>query len=251
MNSLLLSQLQQLNFSPNEAKVYLALLETGQTSAGEIIKKTQLHRSVVYETLEKLIYKKLVFKLERNKITFFQPTDPSRLLQNVETQKEIVQELVPKLKNLLKEELPEIIIYQGIESYKRFWIESANNMPHGSTDYVAGSVGDQWFEFMGKDYNKYLAIRLKRQIKWKHIIFNRDDLEMGTLKKYPHLTEFRLIDKKIDKYGNFNVLADQSVVLQSIKEPMIIEVKNKNLVKIFQNLFDILWEIGEKVKFKK
>ena len=124
MNEQIIGQLQQLNLSLNEAKVYTALLEIGQTSAGEIIKKTGLHRSVVYETLDKLISRKLVFKLQKNNIAFFQPTDPQRILENVKLQEEIALELVPKLKTLLDRKLPEITVYEGTESYKRFWLDS-------------------------------------------------------------------------------------------------------------------------------
>lgn len=248
MNTKILTQLQDLNFSPNEAKVYSALLEIGQTSAGAIIKETRLHRSVVYETLDKLIYRKLVFKLEKNKISYFQATNPSRILEDVERQKEIAESLIPQLKNFFNEKLPEITIYQGLESYRRFWLDSIQKMPVGSTDYIAGSIGDKYFEYFGDDFKKYEKIQAQRKIKWKSILFNRDAVDMDHLKKYPKLNEFRFIDRKFERDGNFNILGDESVLLHSATEPMIIEIKNKTLVKVFRNLFDVLWEIGEEVK---
>ncbi|MFH0856540.1 MAG: helix-turn-helix domain-containing protein [bacterium] len=248
MNTKILTQLQDLNFSPNEAKVYIALLEIGQTSAGAIIKETRLHRSVVYETLDKLIYRKLVFKLEKNKISHFQATNPSRILEDVERQKEIAKSLIPQLKNFFDEKLPEITIYQGIESYRHFWIESIQKMPVGSTDYIAGSIGDKYFKYFGDDFAKYEKIKAQRKIKWKSILFNQDAVDMEHLKKYPKLNEFRFIDRKFERDGNFNVLGDESVLLHSAAEPMIIEIKNKTLVKVFRNLFDVLWEIGEEIK---
>lgn len=135
--------------SLNEAKVYSALLGIGQTSAGEIIKTTLLHRSVVYEILEKLITRKLVIKIEKQKIAFYQVTDPSRILQNIKAQEDTALELLPKLKNLAGAKLPEIVIYEGLESYRRFWLDAVSNMPTGSTDFVSGSIGKKWFDFMG------------------------------------------------------------------------------------------------------
>jgi sugar-specific transcriptional regulator TrmB len=248
MNTKIFTQLQELNFSSNEAKIYGALLETGQTSAGTIIKKTRLHRSVVYETLDKLIYRKLVFKLEKNKISYFQTADPSRILRDVQRQKEIAENLIPQLKDFIDEKLPEITIYQGIESYRRFWIESIQKMPIGSIDYIAGSIGNKYFEYLGKDFIKYEKIQVQKKIKWKSILFNRDAADIKHLKKYPKLNEFRIIDRKFEKQGNFNVLGNESVLLHSATEPMIIEIKNKTLVKVFRNLFDILWDIGEEIK---
>src|SRR3989344_1182878 len=43
-----------------ESEVYLALIELGSSSAGQIIQKTGLHRAVVYDLLERLIEKGLV-----------------------------------------------------------------------------------------------------------------------------------------------------------------------------------------------
>ncbi|MBU2442745.1 MAG: helix-turn-helix domain-containing protein, partial [Nanoarchaeota archaeon] len=52
--------LEDLGLSEAEAKVYLALLETGSTLAGPIIKKTGLHRGTTYQILQRLIEKGLV-----------------------------------------------------------------------------------------------------------------------------------------------------------------------------------------------
>jgi len=248
MNEQIVSQLQQLNLSLNEAKVYEALLEIGQTSAGEIIKKTNLHRSVVYETLSKLTSKKLVFKLEIGNIAHFQPADPERILQNIKSQQDLALDLIPKLKEMIDTKLPEITVYEGIEAYKRFWLESAERLPESSIDYVAGSIGKKWFDFMGKDYDKLLKLRIERGIKWRMIVFRREDLELELLKKYPKLNEFRIINREAtgpNLDGNFNILGEESVVLHSAAEPMIIEIKNPTLVKVFKNLFDILWSIGK------
>lgn len=247
MNEQIVGQLQQLNLSLNEAKIYSALLEIGQTSAGEIIKKTGLHRSVVYETLDKLISRKLVFKIEKQNIAFFQPTDPQRLLQNIKTQEEVAQELIPRLKGLIDTKLPEITVYEGIEAYKRFWIDCVKRLPEGSIDCVAGSIGKKWWDYMGKDAKIYHEIKRKRRIKWKMIVFNKDPLDLELLKSDPKLHEYRLIEKDVSLEGNFNILGEESVLLHSATEPMMIEVKNPTLVRVFQNIFDILWSIGKKI----
>lgn len=249
----MLAQLRDLNLSPNEAKVYLALFEIGQTSAGELIRKTTLHRSVVYETLDKLIERKLIFQLQKQHIAHFQALAPDRLLENINRQKNIAQDLIPHLKQLAKTNAPEITVYEGVESYKRFWIEAPMRMPIGSTDYVAGSIGGPWFHLMGeKAVDQYMKTSHKRKIGWKMIIFDIDDYEQTFKSKYPNFRwEHRLIEKKTFKEGNFNIFGNESVILHSATEPMIIEVKNQSLVKVFQNIFDILWDSGKEIPDSK
>ncbi len=247
MDSSLLNQLLELHIPLNEAKVYLVLLEVGQTSAGELIKRTGLHRSVVYESLDRLTDKKLVYKLTKQNIAHFQATDPERILQRTRREQKIAETLLPKLRGLAEAGSSEIVVHEGLEAYRRFWIESALSLPKGSVDYVAGSVGKTWQEYLGEDLDLFRKIRAEREIKWKMIIFDKDEVEMEWQKRHPRLHEYRIIDRNVAKNGNFNIFNQDSLILHSVTEPLIIEVKNKTLVGVFQNLFDILWETGKKL----
>lgn len=218
-------KLTQINFSLNEAKVYSSLLELGETSAGNIIKETQLHRSVVYETLDKLISKKLAFKITKRKIAYFQTTDPNVILERTKEQQKLAMTLVPELKRLGISGLPEINIYEGVESYRKFWIEIVKRLPIGSIDFVAGSIGDKWIEYMGKDKLLYDELRRQRKIKWKMIVFEKNKEELELQKKESQFYEYRLIKKDTAFDGNFNVFNDDILILQSATEPMIIEIK--------------------------
>ncbi|MBU1270375.1 MAG: helix-turn-helix domain-containing protein [Nanoarchaeota archaeon] len=72
--------LEDLGLSEAEAKVYLALLETGSTLAGPIIKKTGLHRGTTYQILQRLIEKGLVSYVIKAGKRYFEATDPNRFL---------------------------------------------------------------------------------------------------------------------------------------------------------------------------
>src|SRR3989338_863859 len=97
-------ELQKLGLTENESKVYLALLELGSTNAGQIIKKTKLHRNIVYDNLDKLIDKGLVSFIVAGKIKHFETTAPTELKEYIERQK---KEIVEKEK-LADEILPQI-----------------------------------------------------------------------------------------------------------------------------------------------
>ncbi len=247
MNTSLLDQLQELHIPLNESKVYLALTSLGGSPAGDIIKKTRLHRAVVYESLDRLIEKKLVWKLTKNHVAFFQPADPARLLQRSQNELTLARTVASALKRSVNPSFPEIMVYEGLESYRRFWLDATSRLPIGATDYVAGSIGTLWHTYMGNDAEKLLKIRIKRKIKWKMILFAHDKPDLHLLKRYPRLHEYRLIEKEVSRDGNFNVMGKETVLLHSATEPMIIEVKNKSLVNVFQQLFDILWESGHKI----
>ena len=54
-----ITKLQDLGLTHNEALTYKALLETGQPKTGALVKKTSLHRVLIYDALESLIKKGL------------------------------------------------------------------------------------------------------------------------------------------------------------------------------------------------
>ena len=46
-------ELQQIGLTPNQALVYLALFRMGEAKAGQLIRKTGLHRNLVYGALHR------------------------------------------------------------------------------------------------------------------------------------------------------------------------------------------------------
>ena len=74
-------QLEALGFYKNEAKVYLALLELGFCTTGPLIKKTGLHRNIVYESLDKLISHGLVSSTMQRGKKHFRTLSPARILK--------------------------------------------------------------------------------------------------------------------------------------------------------------------------
>ncbi len=246
----LIKKLTLLEFSEKEAKVYMALSEIGQTSAGEIIKATGFHRNVVYTALDKLINRKLAFRVTRKNIAFYQITNPAQLEENARKKLEVSSEVSKALSKYLDSTIPEIKIHEGVEVYKNFWFSAYKRLPKNSTDYVAGSIGEKWLDFFGERDNKKLQkLRVERGLVWQMVIFDKNDFELELTQKYPELNKYRLVDKKsAPKEGNFNIFNDEWVILHSAVEPMIIEIRSKSLAKVFKNIFDLLWEMGRELK---
>ncbi|OGD65750.1 hypothetical protein A2215_04670 [Candidatus Berkelbacteria bacterium RIFOXYA2_FULL_43_10] len=248
MSNKLVSLLTELEFNEKEANVFLSLAKIGQTSAGEIIKSTGYHRNVVYTALDKLITRKLAFKVIRKNITYYQISDPNRIKEEAKEKLKASEYITKTLSQYIDSALPEITIHEGVEAYKSFWFSAYRALPVGSIDYVAGSIGEKWLEFLGNDDVALQELRRERKIVWKMVIFDKNDFETTLLKSEPKLNQCRLIDKKdASKDGNFNVFNDDCVVLHSAAEPMIIGIKSKSLAKVFRNIFDLLWEQGKRL----
>src|SRR3989338_2798739 len=112
--------LEQLGLTKNQSLVYLSLLKLGSTTAQSIIKESGLHRSRVYDSLERLEDLGLVSYVVKDFKKYFQAANPEKLLDYVDEKKEIVSQLIPELKKLegMKKEVINASIYKGKEGIK-------------------------------------------------------------------------------------------------------------------------------------
>jgi len=75
----MLKELQDLGLSEKEARVYLAALELGQTTADKLAKHAKVNRSTTYVQLESLMKVGLMSTHEERKKTVFAPESPELL----------------------------------------------------------------------------------------------------------------------------------------------------------------------------
>src|SRR3990167_5828378 len=92
-----LAKLEELGFTHNEALTYTALLGIGETTTGAIVKKTGLHRVLIYDALESLIRKGLASYVIKENIKYFQAADPQRLLDFIQEKEEQAKSIIPEL----------------------------------------------------------------------------------------------------------------------------------------------------------
>ncbi|MBI5390880.1 hypothetical protein HZB02_05280 [Candidatus Woesearchaeota archaeon] len=113
-------RLQELGLTHHEAQTYLALLETGETKTGLLVKKTGMHRVQIYDALESLIKKGLASYVIKENIKYFQAAAPERIVDFLDEKKEMAAALLPELKVLGIEHASKqsVTIYEGIRGLK-------------------------------------------------------------------------------------------------------------------------------------
>lgn len=245
----MIQDLEFIGLHKNEAKVYEALVKFGPCKAGLLINKLDLHRNLVYQSLESLVLRGYATKFIKQNVRHFQITDPHSLLAQVKQKEAVVSELVKEIATYQHKSNQQIVVYEGLESYRNYWIQSLERVPDGTVDYCVGTPKTKdWIHLLGSAYKRYLELRLQKGIYWKTIHFKIEEGERRMLREHPELTEYRLWERDIDCIGNFNVVHD-TVILHTISDPpRIIEIRDASMVLIFKNYFDMMWEKSESVK---
>jgi sugar-specific transcriptional regulator TrmB len=246
----MIKELQTIGLAKNEALVYEALVENGPCRAGKLINKLEIHRNLVYECLDKLIKKGFAYKIASKGVWEFHITEPNHLLSALHNQENAIKRIVEQIKTHYHKSNQQFVVYEGIESYRQYWLGSIERVPGGTVDYCLGApTNNEWEQILGsKIYKQYMKRRIERKIKWQTLHFKITESELGLLRQYPDLTEYRLWPRDVECKGNFNIVHD-TVILHSVVEPLrIIEIRDPVMVEVFQNYFDMMWEKGEPVR---
>ena len=246
-------ELQQLGYSPNQAKVYLALLELGQTTVGPIVKKTGLHRQIVYNTLNELEKMDLLQSTLKNNRQNYQIIDPRKIINNIKKQESLAEELLPDLMAKQKKvtRVQEIKIYEGIEGFQAMHLNNIKIQPANTTIYIMGAGGSLWLELMSQKnvLEKYEKIRLEKNIKTELIRFEPNPEEyQKVLKQFPFQDEktgkkfYKLLPQTYDTPIGIQIWYDRITFLTYTEPVLAMEIKNIDYVKNFRNYFNLLWQ---------
>lgn len=241
---MLVKDLQSIGFPKNLAHVYLALAEFGgQAKAGEIIKKTDLHRNIVYGCLDKLINKQLVTKIEERGVASYKLLDTARLMNEVRQREQLTLNIIEELDTLKKHpQTQEVIVHEGLEGFRNFSFSTLEKLNQGEVIYVIGSIGDTWYKCMGKEnYEKYKQIQTKKQIRWDMVLYANSEMDSKLAKENPDLCQIKLVPQNNKNPASVIIFGD-TIGLQIFTDPIsVIEIKNKALAQVYLNHFNYLW----------
>src|SRR3990167_3433384 len=95
--------LVKVGLTKNEALMYLAIIELGECTSGEIIKEAKIRTGRIYDILNSLIEKGLISYIIRNNTKHFLAADPSRLLDYLKIREEQHKKTETELSRIIPE----------------------------------------------------------------------------------------------------------------------------------------------------
>ena len=82
------SILEEIGLSRTEAKVFLTMLEIGESKAGDIIRESGLQSSSVFNSINSLLKKGFVSYIKKSKVKYYKAVEPESILDYIELKKE-------------------------------------------------------------------------------------------------------------------------------------------------------------------
>jgi len=249
--------LKNIGLTDLEIDVYYTLLKMGPSSAKQIAKEAEKHRTNVYDALDKLIKKGLVSYTMKKDIKIFNATEPNRLLlyvkdkkQELEKQEGMVKKLISELESIkqYKHSEAQIQIFQDKEGLRSFYEKLINVAKSGDSCYIIGTT-EKITGILRYYVLNVTKLASLKNIKGRMIISKRMlmDKQMKRAMSFAKV-ELRAVPKKLLTPTAIILFKDYVGLFNYTMEPFVVLIKNKKIVGTYKHYFRGIWEMGERIK---
>lgn len=235
-----------IGLSPNEAKIYEALLHEGESTISEIALKANIHRRNVYDAISRLIKKGVVFQVFGRGENTYQPVDPQKLLELVEEKRNRLDGIMPRLETLFKKtpQQEAAFIYKGIEGFKNYLRDILSTQEDA---YFIGAKG-AWFDPRLKDFIEgFLTDAKRRGISYKHL-FDHEVKKQAPFvfksvgKPYKFLPKQYSTPSMIDIFGDHIVSFTGAGIAEISEDISIFVIVSKPMAESYKTWFQFMWD---------
>lgn len=240
------TQLTEIGFTPDEAEVYLALLELGGAPASTVARKTGINRVNCYYILSTLKKRGLVSEIDQNKIKFYSCASPNTLIKKEEAVLEKINNLLPELYSLQNSLAvkPRIRYFEGKEGIEQIYEDTLQN----NEEIVGYSNLELIMETLDTYMKRYARKKLSKKTK-SRIIAPGNEISKKFLSHYykedPHreITEILFVSPRSFAFENDIYIYGNKLAIISLKSEelfgMILE--SASVAKTQKSLFNLAW----------
>ncbi len=240
--------LSQFGLTPNQVKVYMALLELGEAKAQDIAKKARILRTTTYEVLEQLKEIGLISMYVRHNARMYMAEPPRKLTRILDSKQEAIKEALPELESLYNvgDFKPKIRYYEGLEGYKTVYEDSLT--AHSKKISAILSMQDM-LDKLGENYmNNYISKRIAAHIALRVIRIESHEIKSiwQTLKE--ELRQVRLAPKNFIFPLTMLIYDNKTAIMSTRRENFGLIIESREFMQTQKALFDVLWQVSSELK---
>ena len=237
---------EDLGLSPNEARIYDALITYGGSGVSTIALRSKVHRSNAYDSLHRLIEKGLVYEVFGQRETLYEAVDPGKLLEFLEEKQRKLQSAMPSLlSRYQKHRAPEqAYIFKGVEGVKNYLRLALKT---GEDIYSLAAKG-AWFDPRLQTFTEWFLKEAKKKGMKYHHIFDHEvrsalpHVLKSVGKPYKFLPKDFSTDSTMDIFGD-HVVTFNGLGLGKLRDDLTIFVMvSPGLAESYRTWWKCLWE---------
>ena len=242
--------LEEIGLTGNESLVYLGLFKLGACKAHDLIRETGLHKSRVYDSLERLLEKGLVSSTMVEGVKYFAVLDPEHLLDFIEERKKRLETLRMEAKKALpamialregKKPRAEAQVLFGVEGFKTM---RRDLLQHTQGEHLMIGAIAREPRVMPVFFSWYTKQRILKKIK-QRVLFQQTTDSPAFLQG--KLFQSRYLPPEVAVPAVINIYGDRVVnVLWKGNYPLCFMLVNQDIADAYREYFEVLWKISAK-----
>lgn len=238
--------LEDLGFSKNEAIVYLTLINLGSSTATAIADKSKLHRTTVYDVLDRLVEKGMTSYISKEDTKYFQASDPESLLGILKKREDQLKSIIPELK--LSDDMAvskdKAKIFEGIKGIKAITEDILVTCKEGDEVFTFGNPRETP-NLMKSFIDLYHKRRIAKKITQIHI-YNENAKERIEYLQKMEYTDAAFLPKEYDSPAATTVYGNKVAFFIWGDNPLAILIESKVVAESYRNYFKLLWKMVKK-----
>ncbi|PIR48508.1 hypothetical protein COU80_02230 [Candidatus Peregrinibacteria bacterium CG10_big_fil_rev_8_21_14_0_10_55_24] len=238
--------LQELGMSPNEAKIYEALITYGGSTVSTISLRSKVHRRNAYDSVHRLMEKGLIYEVFSEGETTYEAVEPHKLMELVKEKEKRLEGAMPSMQTLFeKHKTPQrAYMYKGVEGMKNYLREA---LRAGEDMYEFGAKGG-WFDpRMATFIEWFLKEARKKHMRFYHIFDHEVKDKMphifkavGTQCKFTHPQYSS--ESAIEVYGD-RVVTFTGLGLGKLEDDLtIFVIVSPKLAESYRTWWQFMWD---------
>lgn len=226
--------LERAGLSKGEIEIYLVLLKLGSSLVSKIAQETGLHRTNIYDTLEKLREKGMVSYVIKENRKYYSASNPDKLLDYIKEREAEIESILPELKGYLNIPRSESIVevYKGKEGLKSV----LKDILKEGKNYVVLEEDGYIQKVLPHFYPQFNVQLNKSKVKVRVLTKDTKNIAKRNLMQIRSLPEFISFPSATAIYGN-------KVAIFVWDEPYhAILIKSKQVAESYRSFFEALWK---------
>jgi sugar-specific transcriptional regulator TrmB len=249
--------LSELGLAKNEGFIYIALVRGGGMGIAAIALKSGVHRRNVYDSMQRLLERGLVYEEVGDRENKYFAVDPHKLLEMLDEKRNKVEALMPDLVKQFSSSASSqsVVIYRGIEGVKNY-IRLMER--EGKEIFLYGALGGSLSPKVVHTFERLLLMLEKKKaaanVLYKNSVITERPQVIGHLGK---TSKNRILPIEFDDVSTYTVFGDY-ICFQSGEyteenfaekgEVTLFIMKSKGIADMMRLQFKAVWDLSKAVK---
>ena len=245
----MIEELKLLGLNEIDVKVYLKLLEIGESLASEIAKKSNVSRASIYDILERLQKEGLVSFIVKDYKKYFSASEPKIIIENLENTKNKITQILPDLEKIRQKPKFEEIkseVYDGPKG-----IQAISNMILEEKELFVLGASRKSSEVLPYFLPQWMKQRIKKKIKVMIIYNDTPQIRKSVKENSKYLGTKHGWNTKFLKVKNYSplmtvVFGNKIALIMWRKEhPSAVLITSRDAAETYKEYILNLWTIAK------